>query len=177
MVAEKINPFFRKRQRFAVLGGVTLFVGVIFAILAIPMASTIPLHEYRLWTLEKRFHAAIGAAHPTDSRLLSKMAHVGNFGNSNHCDYIAGQFRTSRLSRGEIQNAYADISVPSFSSDPNAPLPIEVYFADDEAFEWSPWSSWYEEHLPALIADKKENVYLVFAASKLHPYFGDLRCS
>jgi hypothetical protein len=30
---------------------------------------------------------------------------------------------------------------------------------------------------PALIADKKENVYLVFTASELHPYFGDLRCS
>lgn len=154
-----------------------MFVGVIFGVLAIPTASTIPLHEYRLRTLQKHLHAVIDAAHPINSRPLSKLAYVGNFGNSNHCDYIAGQFRASKLSREEIQNAYADMLTPSFSSDSNAPLPVEVYFADDEVFELSPWSSWYEEHLPMLLVDEKEKVYLVFAASELHSHFGDLRCS
>jgi len=153
------------------------FIVIAFGVIVSPFALTIPLHEYRLWTLQKRFHPAIAAAHPTDSRLLSKMAYVGNFGNSNHCDYIAGQFRASKLSREKIQNAYADMPAPSFSSDPNAPLPVEVYFADEDIFELSPWSSWYEERLPTLVANEKENVYLVFAVSQMHPHFGDFRCS
>ncbi len=155
---------------------IAIFVAVVFGVIAMPVGVTMPLHEYRLWVLQKRFYASIAATNPTDSRLISKMAHVGNFGNSNHCDYIAGQFRASKLSREEIQKAYAGVSTPSFSSDTNAPLPVEIYFTDEDIFELSPWSDWYDEHLPAVRAAKKESVYLVFGLSQMHPYFGDIRC-
>ena len=113
--------------------------------------------------------------HPAQSALITEAVEFGNFGNSNHCDYFAGEFRSSALPKGKIIDAYR--SAPFLSFDGSNRLPIEVYFLDEkDTFHWWPWSEWLEKYLPSRPAIPGEHTYLVSAISAMHPPEGDIRC-
>lgn len=157
--------------------------GVIAFCLALGLVSILtwkmPLHNYQLYVLQRHFYDTMQPIHPAQSKLIAEMAEFGNFGNSNHCDYQVGEFRSSPLSREEVTRAYANTSVLSF--DKTSHLPTEIYFAEEllDAGKWWPWDEWLQKYIPGrslVLGENKENIYLVFIASEMHPPDGDIRC-
>ena len=152
------------------------FVAVCFIVwLTLAMTWAMPLNLYQQHIFQKRFRVAMQPFHPSGSELIIEASEFGNFGNSNHCDYFAGEFRSSASSKEEITNAYKD--APLLSFDGSNHLPVDVLFTDEEiSFHWWPWSEWLEKYLPSRPAISGENTYLVSAVSAMHPPEGDIRC-
>ncbi len=141
------------------------------------MSWKIPVHNYQLYVLQKHFRHTMQPIHPPQSTLIAEMAEFGNFGNSNHCDYLVGEFRSSALPREEVQKAYGEVKVLSF--DGVSHLPLEIYFAETlrEAAEHDYyWQSWLETYLPAQKHALYQDTYFVSVASDMHSPDGDLRC-
>lgn len=161
------------------LGQLMLAIGIlalcIATALALLMTWAMPLNSYQQYIFQRQFSVAIQPFHPSDSKLLIKASEFGNFGNSNHCDYFAGEFRSSVFSKEEITNAYTD--APLFSFDGSNHLPVDVLFSDEESsFHSWPWSEWLERYLPSRHAIPGEHIYLVSAVSAMHSPDGDFRC-
>lgn len=157
---------------FAVFG----FAAACFIVwFTLALTWAMPLHIYQQHIFQRQFSVAVQPFHPSDSELLIKASEFGNFGNSNHCDYFAGEFRSSVFSKEEITNAYTD--APLLSFDGSNHLPVDVLFTDEESsFHSWPWSEWLERYLPSRRAIPGENIYLVSAVSAMHPPSGDIRC-
>lgn len=67
--------------------------------------------------------------HPSESRLLKRVLAVANLGAaSNQCDYVAGEFRATKLSKKEVEDFYAPLVNSTLSL--TATLTYEIYFAD-----------------------------------------------
>jgi len=157
---------------FAVFG-VTVFCAIILFVAGITLKM--PLHNYRLWVLQRNFNSTMKSAHPVPSELRVEVAEFGNLGNSNHCDYLVGEFRSSTLSKEQLKQAYAGITTLSF--DKISPLPVEVYFTDEDIFEEDYlWSGWLSKYLPDQHNSSGENTYLIFTSSDMHSPAGDIRC-
>lgn len=136
--------------------------------------ALIPVNQINLWLLKRNF---VSVPHPPESTLLARTAEFGNFGNSNHCDYLVGEFRSSQLSRAEVQQAYNGVQVRSFNA--GTQLPVEIYFAGDlrEAAQHDYyWRHWLEKYLPTQKAAVNGHTYFVFTMSAMHPPDGDFRC-
>lgn len=134
-----------------------------------------PLHNYQLWILQKHFRLTMRPIHPPQSELRTEVAEFGNLGNSNHCDYLVGEFRSSVLSKEELKRVYAETAILSF--DKVSRLLVEVYFTDEDVFERDYlWSGWLSKYLPNQPYAPEGNTYLVFASSDLNPPDGDIRC-
>lgn len=132
-----------------------------------------PINNFNLWRLKRNFEAASNF-HPVQSQLLVKVAEFGNFGQSNHCDYLVGEFRATQLSQEELEKRYASLFINS--SDKTQPIPLEIYFADQEVFQESPWSEWLSAHLPEPPLFSTEKIYLAFASIDGYSPDGDIRC-
>lgn len=157
--------------------GLVVFCFIIW--IAVISTWKIPLHNYRLHILQKHFRETTSPFHPVQSELLVEMAEFGNFGQSNHCDYQVGEFRSSPLSREEVARVYANTGVLSF--DTTSHLPTEIYFAEElsNAERWWPWDEWLQKYIHGrslVPGENDENIYLVFVASNMHPPDGDIRC-
>lgn len=169
--------FLRVLTRFCIALGI---LAVCCAVALILLTSwEIPLHNYQLHVLQKHFRDTIQPIHPAQSKLIVEMEEFGNFGQSNHCDYQVGEFRSSPLSKEEVVRAYANTSVLSF--DMTSYLPTEIYFAEEllNAEKWWPWNEWLQKYIPgrSLASDETGvNIYFVFVASEMHPPDGDFRC-
>lgn len=144
-----------------------------------PVLWKMPIHNMKLNVFENNF-AKI--SHPRETELVAKMKDFGLFGNSNHCDYIVGEYRTSNLQRETIINHYKGLHIPPpddslgvWDGPPPKKTDIEIYFTDDRIFEHWPWSEWMEEHLNRLTGNR-ENTYLVLASEDGYPPIGDFRC-
>ena len=163
-------------MRLFAIFGIVVFCVILLYVIAVTWG--IPIHNYRLWVLQKNFRSTVQPLHPAQSQLRAEMAEFGNFGNSNHCDYMVGEFRSSSLSKEAVMRAYAGAIVPSFSShDKNSPLPVEVYFTDEDIFHNDyTWSEWLSKYLSRKPATSDKNTYLVFTSSDMHPPDGDIRC-
>lgn len=162
------------------------FFGVILCTLAAGLALfmspwlwRIPVHHMRLGAFQRNFE---NVEHPDESHFIAAHKEFGNFGNSNHCDYFVGEFRTSDLSREEIIRHYQgqhipppDTSLGVWDGDPPVETEVEAYFLDEDVFRWWPWSEWLEEYLPRLPEDRRKT-YLVFAMEDGYPPIGDIRC-
>lgn len=163
---------------FAVVIGPPL---LLILALATALIWRVPLHNANLWAFQKNF-AKI--AHPEKSRLLIALKDFGNFGNSNHCDYFSGEFRSSSLPHDDIVRHYADMTIPSpdttqhaWDGEPPMESDVEVYFTDfdRDLFEWYPWSEWLTQ-IPQQAEQHDETMYLVFAMEDGYPPRGDYRC-
>lgn len=136
--------------------------------------ALIPINQINLWLLKRNF---VSVPHPPESTLLARTAEFGNFGNSNHCDYLVGEFRSSPLSTEEIEKAYEEITVRSFSA--GAQLPVEIYFAE-ELREAASHDYYWRHRLGKYLPTQKDAVYdhnyFVFTESAMHPPVGDFRC-
>lgn len=160
---------------FIILGAVVLLLCVDFLV---ALTWRVPVHNANLRAFERSFESVL---HPTQSTLHARHAEFGNFGNSNHCDYFVGEFRSSPLQRSEIARHYAgktirspDITQHAWDGEPPAESEIEVYFTDDDVFEWYPWSEWLGKVKQR--PETGEAMYLAFALEDGYPPRGDFRC-
>ena len=156
---------------FAVFG-VAVFCVIIWFVLAITWKM--PIHDYQLRVLQKHFRSTMQTVHPAQSELRAEMAEFGNFGNSNHCDYFVGEFRSSPLSKEELLQGYASVATSSFVG--NRLIEIGVYFIDADIFTHYPWSEWLEKYLPNDKHITNQNTYLIFSEDEGNPPDGDIRC-
>ena len=112
--------------------------------------------------------------HPAQSELRAEMAEFGNFGNSNHCDYFVGEFRSISLSKEEVLQRYAAVATSSFVG--NRWIEVGVDFVDDDIFTHYPWSEWLEKYLPNDKRITNQNTYLIFSEDEGNSPDGDIRC-
>ena len=159
-------------QILAPLGTIAL---CIIALFIIAITGTMPFHNYRLWMMQKQFRSAMQAVNPAQSELRAEMKEFGNFGNSNHCDYFVGEFRSSPLSKEELLQRYASVATSSFVG--NRLIEIGVYFIDADIFTGYPWSEWLEKYLPDKKHITNQNTYLIFSEDADNPPDGDIRCN
>lgn len=164
-----------------VLARICIALGILAVCCAVALilltSWKIPLHIYQLHVLQKHFRDAVGPIHPAQSKLIVEMSEFGNFGNSNHCDYIVGEFRSSQLQMEEIKRFYDGAKVRSFDGGP--PLSVEIYFPEDlreaAAHDYY-WNHWLERYIPSQERISYQNTYFVFTESAMHPPDGDIRC-
>lgn len=140
---------------------------------------TIPIHNANARTFQKNFSTVI---HPKESRILTPIMDFANFGNSNHCDYVVGEFRVSSLSRTELVERYEEqtISPPDTQNGiwdgvPPRESSIGILFTDSETFQQWPWSEWLHSAQP-LSSKQGGTAYLVYALESGYPPRGDYRC-
>lgn len=164
------------KAAFTILGAVILLLCVDFLV---ALTWRVPVHNAHLRAFERSFESVL---HPTQSTLHARHAEFGNFGNSNHCDYFVGEFRSSRLSRAEIEQHYRgmtihppDTKLSVWDGDPPTQSEIEVYFSNAGIWGSWPWSEWLQDDLH-FFSDNEKTVYLVFAEEDGYPPLGDFRC-
>ncbi len=153
--------------KIIIISGTTIF-SVIFLIvfsLALYLTYKIPFNNYYLKTFQNNFRQSIKSFHPAQSSLITEMAETGNFGESNHCDFLAGEFRSSPLPEEVLEQFYFKDSMSS-----------GVYSINDDIFTYSPWLEWKEKYLRNYKPRENENVYLVWTADDDNSPDGDIRC-
>lgn len=174
-----IGQTYRKVENKIGLFGIILFGAEILILLA--LVWKMPLNNFKLERLERNFHI-LASRHPADSELLSKRKYVGALypGDSYSCSYFVGEFRASALTREDIRNAYAEITIPYFRR--GTELPVHVRFAD-EGFLDDPWYAWRDELLSSRSVSAaggptaERNIYSVHAEhTRYSSPFGDFRC-
>lgn len=152
-----------------------------FVAFAVALLWKVPLHNANLRAFERSFAIV---AHPEKSQLLVALTDFGGFGNSNHCDYFVGEFRSSSLPHDDIVRHYAgmtikspDITQHAWDGEPPMESDVEVYFTDTDRdlFEWYPWSEWLAQ-APQQPKEHNGTTYLVFALEDGYPPLGDYRC-
>ena len=167
-----------KRTRNIFKNIFAVFGVVVFCLIAwLVFISTwsIPSHQLNTYLFQRQFRDAMRPLHPAQSMLIAEAVEFGNFGNSNHCDYFAGEFRSSSLAREEVKNAYRN--APNLSFDGSNYLPVDVYFLDEgDLFDRWPWSGWLEKYFGHRGSVSAEGRYVVFAMSSMHSHAGDFRC-
>ncbi len=110
--------------------------------------------------------------HPEQSRSLKGMAVVKNVGGSNDCTWMGGEFRSSSLSKKEIEDFYSPRIIESYKT-PNKSF--DLYFHGDE----DPYGQIHEfmdELARPTTKRPDETVYLVLATDGLHHAGLDVRC-
>lgn len=126
-----------------------------------------PIHDFRLWMLERQFTYA-SIPHPVGSILLERKSYLG--GPSTHgdgvCIYVVGEVRSTSLEESDVRQAYQNITISN--------LPLKVFLADADDWPYElPFVIWQEElhDMPPT----ENTVYIVYVASRQH-FLGDLRC-
>ena len=182
------------KNKVTVLALAAIPVSVAVACLAMLLMFHDPQNDLRL----QRFAWNVaGIDHPPDSELLAAHAIVGKLsGNSNHCDYFAGQLRWAPLSGAEIEDYYAGATVPparnegqNFSEGPSHDVEIYVIVVASEgvidlsAMEAAsygpilPYSFDEPSELAVNLSDYPEGtLYLVSAMDYGYPAGRDMRC-
>ena len=133
-----------------------------------------PFHAYRLWSMQSQFRSDMRSVHPAESQLLTEVKEFGLFGNSNHCDYFVGEFRSSPLSKEAVRQRYASVITSSFIGD--RLVETDVYFVDEDVFTHYPWREWLEKYVPDTRHITNQNTYLIFSEDAGNPPDGDIRC-
>ena len=162
---ERDTPLFKGIEFIAV------FLIVVFIL---SLTWKIPIHVYQLWAMQRDFRSSIAPMHPPESYLNAEVAEFGLFGNSNHCDYFVGEFRSSPLSKEKIRQTYASVITSTFVG--NRLLEKDVYFTDEDIFTHYPWSDWMEKYLPDYHPVAYAQTYLIFSEDAGNPPDGDIRC-
>ena len=149
-----------------------LIILFLLFIFPIPWLVGIPIHNYYLYKLDKRFNTI---QHPPKSELIEKVSEVGLFGNSNHCDYAIGEFRRSSLSKKDIEEFYKNKTIGSLSQ---GPISLEVYFIDDINLDYFINGPFLEKlnHWITTTKSLNSNDYLILFVDPMNPPTGDYRC-
>lgn len=165
MVKVKSMKLFYKKL---LIFGLIVSSPVLIVISAIFIYATykIPFNNARLVIFQYDFNKSINQLNPKQSNLIVKVAKVGNWANSNQCEFLVGQLRTSTLSKEELEGIY-----------PYDFFTAGVYFFDGNQEEfWSPWREWKEKYLKNYKPKEGENVYLVWKSKIDYNVSGDIRC-
>lgn len=110
----------------ALLGIILLGVALFSALFYVAM----PLNTLSLWRMERALVSSV--AHPADSHIMERRSFLGSrYINSSECTFVAGEFRSTSLSRGEIIAAYDGVTVHIFGFARR--MRVNVIIADDDA--------------------------------------------
>ena len=171
-----INSKRLRKTLFVVAALAVAIPAFIASLLFFFLSRGVPLHDFRLWGLEKQFQAA-AFYHPPESILLQKKTYLGGpyTHGSGTCDYFVGELRSSPLPKEKIRQAYDGSSIKSFNSLERVPL--TVLFFDEGVWPVdSPLGDWWDEWYGNLSAAAATTAYFVFASQQGYPYLGDYRC-
>ncbi|KKP33157.1 MAG: hypothetical protein A2360_00590 [Candidatus Staskawiczbacteria bacterium RIFOXYB1_FULL_32_11] len=149
-------------KNFTILGLIISSAVILFIII---LVWKMPYNNLYLNNFRKSFSVFTYYMHPKQSNLIVEMAELGNWANSNQCQFFAGQFRLSGLSKETIMQSYFKESMST-----------GVYFLDEDVFNHSPWSEWKEKYLGNYVPQKDKNIYLVWASDDNNLPDGDIRC-
>lgn len=125
----------------------------------------IPINNICLMIFQYDFNKSINQLNPIQSSLIAEVAKVDNWADGTYCEFLAGQIRTSTLSKKELEKIY-----------PYDFFTAGVYFLDENIFNYSPWSDWKEKYLKNYKPKEDENVYLVWKSKVDYITSGDIRC-
>lgn len=136
----------------------------------------VPLHDFRLWMLERGFKKA-DLYHPPESLLLQKKTYLG--GHYTHgsltCDFYVGELRTVPLSKEKIIQAYDGRLITSFGN--SKQVPLKVLFFDEGRWNMSsPLGNWWDEWYQKPLTATSGTAYFVFVSQEGYPFLGDYRC-
>jgi len=146
---------YRKIIRFA--------IGIVALIALLPFTRDVIVNEYHLFLLKREMTQY---KHPIDSRLVKIISTVGNFApNSNRCDFVVMEIRTSKSSLEDIINFY--------NSNDNISIIFPVDENDMENFK-NQYLELYERILDAM--KDKTNSYFVIANNIDYQPNSDIRC-
>lgn len=154
--------------------GIELVVALLVILFILSFTWKIPIHVYQLWAMQRDFRSSMAPMHPPESYLNAEVKEFGLFGDSNHCDYFVGEFRTSPLSKEKIRQTYASVITSAFVG--NRLLETDVYFTDEDIFAHYPWSEWLEKYLPDYYPVADPQTYLIFSEDAGNSPDGDIRC-
>ena len=146
---------YRKIIRFA--------IGIVALIALLPFTRDVIVNEYHLFLLKREMTQY---KHPIDSRLVKIISTVGNFApNSNRCDFVVMEIRTSKSSLEDIINFY--------NSNDNISIIFPADENDMENFK-NQYLELYERILDAM--KDKTNSYFVIANNIDYQPNSDIRC-
>ena len=146
---------YRKIIRFA--------IGIVALIALLPFTRDVIVNEYHLFLLKREMTQY---KHPIDSRLVKIISTVGNFApNSNRCDFVVMEIRTSKSSSEDIINFY--------NSNDNISIIFPADENDMENFK-NQYLELYERILDAM--KDKTNSYFVIANNIDYQPNSDIRC-
>lgn len=146
----------------ATIFSIFLFIAVSFTLY---VTYRMPFNNIHLKIFEDNFRRSIAGLHPGQSSLITEAAEVGNWADGTYCEFLAGQFRSSLLSKEELEKLY-----------PYNFFSAGVYFIDEDIFNHSPWADWKEKYLKNYKAKNNEDVYLVWKSDYNNSPAGDIRC-
>ena len=149
---------------------------MLFGVLLYVLSKGVPLHDIRLWQLERNFEAST-SYHPRTSTVLQRRTYLGcpYTHGSLSCDFFVGELRKAPLSKEEIRRAYDGRSIQSF--DNSGQVLLKVLFFDEESWPVnSPLGDWWDEWRESPLIATSGTVYFVFAAQTGYPFLLDYRC-
>ena len=152
-----------------------IFIAVLLAVIcffSLLVFGGMPIHNWKLGIIDRRFSEL---THPTSSRLLIHMTEIGNYGNSNHCDYAVGEIRTLHDSKSTIEEYYKNKKIESLVQ---GPISVEVFFLDASDFYDSFPNGPFLETLAKYsnFSTTTERRYLVLIIDPMNPAIWDARC-
>lgn len=152
-----------------ILYKILLILGIIIvggiAIIVLFFTWKMPFNNLYLKVFEYDFRKSIVALHPKESTLIAEVTEVGNWADGTYCEFLAGQFRSSTLSKEELEKIY-----------PYDFFTAGVYFIDGGEDLGSPWFEWKEKYLKNYKAKENENLYIVWKSDYDNSPDGDIRC-
>lgn len=165
------------RRIHTTLGPFATILSLVILSLLYFLVWGVPIHDFRLWMLERNFKRA-ALYHPPESIFLEKKKYLG--GPHDHgslqCDFFVGEFRSAPLSRESIRQAYQDHFIRSISG--LGWTPLNVLFFDERVWTMdSPLGDWWDEwYLGGIATTTPGTAYFVFASQEGYPFLGDMRC-
>lgn len=122
-----------------------------------------PIHDLRLWIMERQFIRA-RISHPSESILLGRKSYLGPSFYGRACVYAVGEVRHVALPTSDVLIAYQNVNIGK--------LPLKIYFTDESELPYDvPFGEWQD----GLVEIKTDTGYIVYIASR-HHFLGDLRC-
>jgi hypothetical protein len=166
-----------------IVKGVVVLIAIptaFFAFIIFLYTVGIPFHDARL--LYTRMWYAATIPHPP-SRLVSRFSEIGNFGNSNHCDYAVGEIRVSPWDTYAIKKFYETMPIGAIVGKENKgeAISISALFPEDTrnlgswfAGAGGPLHGQFEDLASATATDG--TIYMVAYVDSMYPAGFDYRC-
>jgi hypothetical protein len=138
--------------------------------------ATVPLHNLSLWRMERVL--ALSITHPLNSSVVERHSFLGTrYTNTSECTYVAGEFRSTSLSREELLSVYKDITVDIFGFTRAMPVHVVIAKLDAPLSLDEPATNWvvnFAQNIGTHTADT--TYYLVYLYEKGRFPWGDYRC-
>lgn len=148
--------------------GVALILGLFYA--------TVPLHNLSLWRMERVL--ALSITHPPNSSVVERHSFLGTrYTNTSECTYVAGEFRSTSLSREELLSMYKDVTVNIFGFTRAMPVHVVIAELDAPLSLDEPATNWVVNFAQSIDIHTTSTIYyLIYLYEKGRFPWGDYRC-